>query len=1316
MEVANAENIKFDQQRIASQDKIATSISKQNNQLEIMALKNPAAYNSAEVQKYVIAQKEAQVALQNGTGTQAQMAKAIDNTSKAFDKATIATSSARSSTDDFTKSIEKDILKVTQWAIATALIYGTLRQISEGVQYIKDLNTEMTNIQIVTGKTSDEINRLALQYNSLAREMGVTTLEVSKGSLEWARQGKSVSDTNILIKDSMMMSKLANLDAAQATEYMTSILNGFQLKAQDMEDVLSKLVALDNAYASSVGEIADAMQRSSNSAMQAGVSLDDLAAYITVISATTRKSSESIGESLKTMFARFQNIKMGNLDEEGESINNVEEALKRVNIVLRDTPTTFRPLSDVISELANKWNSLSQVEQNNLAVQIAGVRQRENFLVLMNNYNQVIEAQAIELNSSGLALQRYEIYLDSVEAHANKFATAMEAMWQATINSDAIKSMYDFGTSIMDTITKAGGLIPIMQDIIAILIIFNAQLIITKGITLYSSFQAMELGLESFAMKMVRGSTIAEALNISLIGLNTTMAIGIPLLAALVVGFTAWQQISATQKAGLKQTSDAWTDMFSKIDGANNTATKTLDTFDQGLKNLNKTYNDLNPFLKIFINQQAITDQGLQQTIDIVGKVSKNWQDYSKSITIAAKAAGYEVDAEGKVYKIVNSRLGQTKVYINNIKTLTRAEYDFGNSAKDASIKMQEHILKMKAASGVTDIATGKTEDFVNALSDLQSLLSNKLGDALTDFKTKAKKLADSSAELKSRIKELSEQPITEGQQQQLFELRQQLAENDQAVADNANAYDMATKQIIYDMLLQKIAALSADETIDSATQQLIFGSVMKLGEAWGLVSQDSIIAAETMNNAMLAIRDGNVKGAISMIQVLYSNAMNAAGDYYITYHVDTTDTTGGRADAHARARASVGTIATPPGGWYSSGLGGGGGGGGSSGGSSSESEIQYSINSLLEMAISLIRRQKEAEKDLLEEKQKEIKAQQEAFENQQDALGVQLDTYRNIIDSRKEILRSEQEEEDYQNEINNKNKSISKIQQELAILALDNSQESKAKQLELQDELNSQISDLNETQRDHEYQEQENALDAEYALYEAYINNQIAALQAESDALQPSYDAIQAQIDAIDEWLSKSGLVAQAALQMIIDKAPDLYDALIEWNRTYGSGIDKDVTDAWKEAYKALKKYKDLLDSIKKSLGGTGGANNISGISSANSTTSYYSDLASDTINGLNTSTNEVFSKLIKEKLVLNSFDIKSMMSNIIPNIASNIRSNNMESNGNLVIGNLINVQGNVNKDTIPDIKKIADQVMDKFVTTLVKRGYIRNAQVVGL
>ena len=76
------------------------------------------------------------------------------------------------------------------------------------------------------------------------------------------------------------MSKLANMDTAQATEYLTSMINGFKISVDDVVPTIDKLVALDNSFATSVSEIAAAMQRTSNVAQQEGVTFDQLAGYI----------------------------------------------------------------------------------------------------------------------------------------------------------------------------------------------------------------------------------------------------------------------------------------------------------------------------------------------------------------------------------------------------------------------------------------------------------------------------------------------------------------------------------------------------------------------------------------------------------------------------------------------------------------------------------------------------------------------------------------------------------------------------------------------------------------------------------------------------------------------------------------------------------------------------------------------------------------------------------------------------------------------------------------------------------------------------
>ena len=193
--------------------------------------------------------------------------------------------------DTFGEVMGKNIKKVAQWAIATTAIYGSLKQIGEAVQFIKDLNKEMTNIQVVTGQTKQEVDALAKSFNETALAIGATTIEVSQSALEFIRQGKSAEESGTLVRNSMMMSKLANMESSDAANYLTSIMNGYKMTVEETTSAVDKMVAVDNASATSVAELAEALQKTSNIAQMAGVSFDDLVAYIGTVSSVTRKGA-----------------------------------------------------------------------------------------------------------------------------------------------------------------------------------------------------------------------------------------------------------------------------------------------------------------------------------------------------------------------------------------------------------------------------------------------------------------------------------------------------------------------------------------------------------------------------------------------------------------------------------------------------------------------------------------------------------------------------------------------------------------------------------------------------------------------------------------------------------------------------------------------------------------------------------------------------------------------------------------------------------------------------------------------------------------
>jgi TP901 family phage tail tape measure protein len=271
--------------------------------------------------------------------------------------------------DQFKEAISKSIT----WAVAMGALYGTIRKIREGFTFVYELSNQMNNIRMITGYTADEVEKLAKQYNSLASAISSNTMDVAKSAEVWLRQGRSIEDTNKLIETSMILSKVGFMESAEAANLLTSAINGYQMSAEDAIKVVDKMSAIDVVAATSSQELAQAMAQTASSAKIAGVSMDELLSYIAVVSETTRKSAQSIGNSFKTIFARLQQVRLGSLvDEEGESISNVDTVLTQYGITLRNAQGQFRDTGDVLKDLSDKWQTFDSTQKSELSTVIAG--------------------------------------------------------------------------------------------------------------------------------------------------------------------------------------------------------------------------------------------------------------------------------------------------------------------------------------------------------------------------------------------------------------------------------------------------------------------------------------------------------------------------------------------------------------------------------------------------------------------------------------------------------------------------------------------------------------------------------------------------------------------------------------------------------------------------------------------------------------------------------------------------------------------------------------------------------------------------------
>ena len=360
--------------------------------------------------------------------------------------------STKNSQGNFLDEVHTALGRVATYGVAYNLINALKNKIKDTVNIVIKFDKAMTNLSIVTQKNSSEVKKLSQSYVELAKELGTTTEKVFEASDLWLRQGRSIAETNDLIRATMIMANVAQIDSAKSADILTSAINGFKLEAKDAMHIVDVFAAVDLAAAANTEELAEAMQRVAATAGEVGISFENITAYIGTLVDATRLDSGTIGSALNTILSRMQNIKLGNLVGEEESLSDVQKALAQVGIKLFDVNGSFRNMDEVLGEIASKWTQLNDVEKSSIAYAVAGTRQRNLFLQLMNNWDKTLYLSTVALNSENKAMDKQGIYIESLEAKMNRLSAAWDKFTTKGTDASLFKGMADAGNVLLEVL------------------------------------------------------------------------------------------------------------------------------------------------------------------------------------------------------------------------------------------------------------------------------------------------------------------------------------------------------------------------------------------------------------------------------------------------------------------------------------------------------------------------------------------------------------------------------------------------------------------------------------------------------------------------------------------------------------------------------------------------------------------------------------------------------------------------------------------------------------------------------------------------
>ena len=338
-----------------------------------------------------------------------------------------------------------------RWQISSSVMHGFIGALKSAEGYAKDLDKSLNNIRIVTSNSVDEMAKFAKQANQAAKELNTTTTKYTDAALIFYQQGLTDEIVKEYTDVTIKMANVTKDSASDVSSYMTAIWNNFKKDGtESAEHFADVLTALGAATASSTAEISAGLEKFASIADVTGLSYDYAASALATLIANTRQSADVVGTSLKTIFSRMEGLKLGETLEDGVDLNKYSEALQTIGVNVLDASGNLKDLDDILDDTAAKWDTLSRAQQMATAQTVAGVRQYNNFISLMDNWDDMKDNLQTAKTSDGALQEQADIYAESWEASRDRVRASLEAIYSDLVDEKFFTGMNDAFADTLD--------------------------------------------------------------------------------------------------------------------------------------------------------------------------------------------------------------------------------------------------------------------------------------------------------------------------------------------------------------------------------------------------------------------------------------------------------------------------------------------------------------------------------------------------------------------------------------------------------------------------------------------------------------------------------------------------------------------------------------------------------------------------------------------------------------------------------------------------------------------------------------------------
>lgn len=442
------------------------------------------------------------------------------------------------------ESFLQKISDKAKWLGAFYVVNELRQGFVQAISTIKETEDAVVSLQRVLNDDTISQSRISDELYDIAIEYGRTFDEVSEVTQQFVQAGNNWTDSVELTRGTMLALNTAELDVTQSTEGLIAIMAQWNLEAEDYADVIDKINITADDFAVTSEKIVAALQRSSSSAKNANISLEETIGIITALAEATGRSGEHIGTALNSLIVyTSKSSALETFAEVGS------DTMKKV---VSDYQRGAVSIYDVWKQLSKEIQRLTQEQQEalfdtsdfqDLAEELqtsigeiygaAGTYRQNPFIALLNDIETAEEAVKGMADAEGYSLQENEKYMESLTASWNQLKSVLaELAVQAGEAGllDFLKILTSAGITVAELTKSLGGVIPVLTTIGGIIITIKAQKIsksisdfvsgISSGITSAKNFSAALISVKNSSNKLAAANALLQS-SFSWIGIAT---------------------------------------------------------------------------------------------------------------------------------------------------------------------------------------------------------------------------------------------------------------------------------------------------------------------------------------------------------------------------------------------------------------------------------------------------------------------------------------------------------------------------------------------------------------------------------------------------------------------------------------------------------------------------------------------------------------------------------------------------------------------------------------------------------------------------